>query len=307
MTGHLSFPNTLAGDVPASLSSYFIKDILRDRMRFEGLVITDDLMMNGALAYSGALSRTAREALLAGNDIILFSSTPNLFDPVWTVLAAAMRDDPVFQSRVRESAQRIIETKLNYLKREQVPFVPDLRRIEEELRNPAAATFFLDLAARSVTIVKDTDARGERVFPLSSDRAGRVLLAGSFDDFFTAGISAFPNSTAFWFQGRNAAEFVRMASNVDTIIFCLADINDLVFLRSIRGLGKRVVIFSVLNPVYIQEAPWADAALAVYSYAPESFIAGFSAILGRIPAEGRLPFSLGVSQASGVNAVNSGN
>jgi beta-N-acetylhexosaminidase len=267
-------------------------------MGFEGLVITDDLMMNGALGYVGAVSRTARDALLAGNDIMLFSSTPNLFDPVWTALVAAMRDDPVFKGRVRESAQRIIETKLNYLKREQVPFIPDLRKIAEEIRDPAATAFFLDLAARSVTIVKDTDARGEKVFPLSPDRAGRVLLAGRFGDFFAAGARAFPASTAFRFQGRSAAELALVARNVDTIIFCLADADDLIFLRNLRGLGKRVIIFSVLSPVYIQEAPWADAALAVYSYAPESFIAGFSAILGRMPAEGQLPFTFGANVLS---------
>jgi beta-N-acetylhexosaminidase len=305
MTGHLSFPDTPAGDVPASLSSWFLQEVLRERMGFEGLIITDDLLMNGALGYTGALSRTAREALLAGNDIVMFSSTPNLFDPVWNVLVAAMRDDPVFSSRVRESARRIIETKLNYLKREQgVPFVPDLRKVEQELRDPVAAAFFLDLAARSVTIVKDMDAQGEKVFPLSPEKAGRVLLAGRFGDFFTAGARAFPNSSAFRFQGRSPYELTLVARNVDTVILCLADADDLVFLRNLRGIGKRVIIFSILSPVYIEEATWADAALAVYSYAPESFIAGFSAILGRMPAEGQMPFPLGASQASGTNTVD---
>jgi beta-N-acetylhexosaminidase len=307
MTGHLSFPNTLAGDVPASLSSWFLQDILRERMGFEGLIITDDLLMNGALGYSGAISRTARDAIIAGNDIIMLSRTPNLFDPVWTVLVAAMGDDPVFSSRVRESAQRIVETKLNYLKREQVPFVPDLRKVADELRDPAATAFFLDLAARSVTIVKDTDARGEKVIPLSPERAGRVLLAGRFGDFFTAGRRAFPGSASCGFQGRSWTELVRAAANADTIILCLTDADDLVFLRNLRGIGKRVIIFSVLSPVYIEEAPWADAALAVYSYAPESFIAGFSAILGRMSAEGRLPFPLGASQDSGTSAASTRN
>jgi beta-N-acetylhexosaminidase len=51
-----------------------------------------------------------------------------------------------------------------------------------------------------------------------------------------------------------------------------------------------VILFSVLSPVYLEEVLWVDGALAVYSYAPESFIAGFSAILGRIVPQGRLPF-----------------
>jgi beta-N-acetylhexosaminidase len=54
----------------------------------------------------------------------------------------------------------------------------------------------------------------------------------------------------------------------------------------------------VLNPVYLEVLDWAGGALAVYSYAPESFVAGFSAILGRFPAEGRLPFPVKVKGAA---------
>jgi beta-N-acetylhexosaminidase len=55
----------------------------------------------------------------------------------------------------------------------------------------------------------------------------------------------------------------------------------------------------VLSPAYLDEVSWADGAVAVYSYAPESFIAGFSAIIGRIKGEGKLPFALGMGSLSG--------
>jgi beta-N-acetylhexosaminidase len=74
------------------------------------------------------------------------------------------------------------------------------------------------------------------------------------------------------------------------VIFCLSDRAGLRFLSQLRPLNKKVIVFSVLSPVYLEEVIWADAAVAVYSYAPESFIAGFSAMLGRIPAGGKLPF-----------------
>jgi beta-N-acetylhexosaminidase len=61
-------------------------------------------------------------------------------------------------------------------------------------------------------------------------------------------------------------------------------------------LGKRIIVFSILNPVYLEQVPWIDGAVAVYSYARESFIAGFSAIVGRIPARGELPFNNGTNQ-----------
>jgi beta-N-acetylhexosaminidase len=54
----------------------------------------------------------------------------------------------------------------------------------------------------------------------------------------------------------------------------------------------------VLNPVYLDQVPWVDGALAVYSYAPESFIAGFSTMLGRIGAQGQFPLQAETPAAS---------
>jgi beta-N-acetylhexosaminidase len=287
MSGHIAFPGTPAGEAPASLSSWFLQDILREKIGYRGLIITDDLMMNGATAWSGSLSRAARDALLAGNDIILFSKTPSLYDPVWTFLLETMKKDPSFGERVRDAARRVLEVKLSYIADEKkVPYIPDLRKVDEGITDPEGAAFFLDLAVRSVTAVTNA---GEGVIPLSPEKAGRVLLAGQYGDFFSAGKKAYPGAVSYWYSSASA-ELLYYARNSDTVIFCLSDEAGVGVLQSLRDLGKRVVVFSVLSPVYLDKIPWAAGAVAVYSYAPDSFVAGFSALLGRIPAEGKLPF-----------------
>jgi beta-N-acetylhexosaminidase len=294
MSGHLAFPNTQAGTTPASLSSWFLQDILRDRIRYQGLIITDDLMMNGATAGAGSVSQAAKQALLAGNDIIMFSSTPSLNDRVWTYLAASMKEDPGFRKRVRDAARRVLETKLTCLRGEKaVPYIPDLRKVEASLPDAEGAAFFLDLAARSVTVLS-----GEGIFPLSPEGAGRVLLAGNYTDFFTTGRRAFPGARSYWYSPGSIAELREYAREADTVIFCLSDQEGLTILKSLEALKKRVIVFSVLSPVYLDRVSWVEGAVAVYSYAPESFIAGFSVILGRIPAQGRLPFLREARQAS---------
>jgi beta-N-acetylhexosaminidase len=312
MSGHLAFPNTMAADVPASLSSWFLNDVLRDKIGYQGIIITDDLMMNGATTWAGSLSRAARQALLAGNDIVMLSKTPNLWDPVWTLLINSMKDDPVFRLRVRDACRRVLAVKLEYLRGEKkVPYIPDLAKLETELPNSEGSAFFLDLAARSVTVIKGAapvNASGtgaavdaapsvragmstaSTVIPLKAENAGRVLLAGQYEDFFTLGKAAYPNAASYWYSSsRGTADFAAMARNADTVIFCLSDAGGLPFLRALEPLKKKVIIFSVLSPVYLESVPWADGVVAVYSYARESFAAGFSAILGRIPAGGRLP------------------
>ncbi|MCL2138234.1 MAG: glycoside hydrolase family 3 protein [Treponema sp.] len=300
MSGHLAFPNILAkdhkGNIPASLSSWFLNDVLRKKIGFKGLIITDDLMMNGATLWAGTLSLTAKQALMAGNDIILFSKTPNLFDPVWTMLLNAMKEDDIFCQRVRDAARRTIEIKLTFLRsNKSIPIIPDLKKIEEELPNPEGSIFFLNLAARSVTIVKPSsfslqEKEDSLTFPLKPETAGKVLLAGQYLDFFKVGRAAFPGAVSFWYSSENSADFLNYAKRSDTIIFCLSSAQGVKVLQRLKELKKKIIVLSVLNPVYLEEVPWVDGAVAVYSYAPESFAAGFSAIIGKIPAEGKLPY-----------------
>ena len=301
MSGHLAFPRTQAASAPASLSPWFLKTILRDRIGFAGLIITDDLLMNGATISAGSLSQAAKQALLAGNDMIMLSKTPLLADPVWTALAAALRTEPAFRSRVRDAALRVLTIKLQRLRGPgAVPFTPDLKRAASELPDPAGAAFFLDLAARSVTVVKGA----ETVVPLKAEKAGRVLLAGQYEDFFRAGKKAYPQAQVYWYSASpENAGLPAAAQNADTIIFCLSSASDLDPLRTLQALKKRVILFSVLSPAHLAAAPWVDGAVAVYSYAPESFIAGFSVLLGRIPARGRLPMDETVFGLPGRSAL----
>jgi beta-N-acetylhexosaminidase len=290
MSGHLAFPQMQSGGTPASLSPWFLRDVLRDQIGFDGLVITDDLMMIGATSYLGSLSRTAKLAIEAGNDIIMFSSTPFLTDPVWTLLINSMRTEENFRQIVRSSTRRVLELKLQYMRGENsVPYIPDLARVEAEIPNPQGSAFFLNLAARSVTFVKPNPPGS--VFPLTSENTGRVLLAGKYREFFNFGRMAFPDAAVYHYSGAgNPAEFITHARNADTVIFCLADAADLRLLRNLQNLNKRVIVLSILSPVHVENIPWVTGAVAVYSYAPESFASGFSAMLGRIPAMGRLPY-----------------
>jgi len=290
MSGHLSFPLTRAGTAPASLSPWFLRDVLRDKIGFKGVVITDDLMMYGAFTYMGTISRTAKQAIIAGNDIIMFSNTPALFDPVWIYLINSMRDDMEFRGYVRAAARRVLELKITHLRyNSKITYVPDLKKVEKGLPDQEASAYFMNLAARSVTIVKPVPS--DSVFPLTRENAGRVLLAGKYPYFFNYGKAAFPDALTFrYYNGAEPAEIAYYANNADTVIFCLSDNYDLYLLQNLQYLNKRVIVLSVLSPAFLESVPWITGAVAVYSYASTSFAAGFSAITGKIPAQGILPY-----------------
>jgi beta-N-acetylhexosaminidase len=292
MSGHIAFPQTEGGNRPASLSRYFLTDILRDEIGYDGLVVTDDISMNGATFAAGSQWRAALEALEAGNDIIMSSGNPALNGPLWTNLLAEMRRSESFNKRVREAATRIIAAKLEYLKPDTAPpLIPDTRRIQEHIPEAEALDFFQDLASRAATIVMENSPG---VFPLAPETAGNVLLAGPYLEFFSAGRKAFPAAKSIWASPEYRSDFLAMARAADTIIFCLRDAQGAALLQAARNLGKKVIVLSVLNPVYLESLGWIDGAVAVYADHEESFLAGFSAITGRIKAEGAVPFDLKV-------------
>jgi beta-N-acetylhexosaminidase len=290
MSGHIAFPMTRAGSAPASLSSWLLRDVLRDRIGFKGVIVTDDLMMVGATSYMGSLARTAKQAIIAGNDIIMFSNTPLLYDPVWIFLINSMGSENDFRQHVRAAARRVLELKLIYLRgNSKIPYIPDIKKVEKGLPDPEGSAYFLNLAARSVTIVKPVPANS--VFPLTRETAGRVLLAGRFPYFFNYGRAAFPNASVYRYStDADPNDILYYAGNADTVIFCLYDNFDLYLLRNLQHLNKRVIVLSVLSPASLESVPWIAGAVAVYSYARESFAAGFSAITGKIPAHGILPY-----------------
>ena len=293
MSGHIAFPKTQAGNKPASLSRYFLTDILRNEIGYKGLVVTDDISMNGATFAAGSQWRAAFEALEAGNDLIMSSGNPAFDGPLWGNLLAEMRRSEPFNKRVREAATRVIAAKLEYLKSPNAPpFIPDIGKIRGHIPDAGAVDFYRDLASRAATIVMEKE-RG--VFPLTPETAGNVLLAGSDLTFFSVGKKAFPNAKSILAAPEFQSDFLAMARNAGAIIFCLRDAKDAAVLHAARYLGKKTIVLSVLNPAYLEGLGWIDGAVAVYSDYEESFLAGFSAITGRIEAEGKLPLKLNLN------------
>lgn len=271
MSGHLSYPQIEPSGAPASLSKYFLTDLLRNQLGFDGIIITDDMMMTGATSYAGSLSNAVRLAIEAGNDIILSSTTARLNESLWTKNLELMGNDSKFYNRVKESAYRVIKAKLDYYKSNTVapsPLYPDSETLDRYIPDAEGDAFFFQQACRSITVEK----QGQ--LPITQENSGRVLLLGSLNSFFTAAKLRFPQASEFRFSyetGPNETQWVldnlpKTASNYDTVIICVSSENHAKIANYFKNSKQRVIILSTMSPIIAESLTWADTILLGYSW-----------------------------------------
>ncbi len=122
MTAHLLAP--LWDSRPATLSAVALQEWLRQKLGFQGVVITDDLEM-GAIAGRLSVAQAAREALAAGADLLLIC---NNWQAAWDT-ARLLAADARLTARARESAAR-----LERLRRSLPASTPSLAEVRQYFR-----------------------------------------------------------------------------------------------------------------------------------------------------------------------------
>jgi beta-N-acetylhexosaminidase len=265
--------------------------MLRERMGFDGLVVTDDLFMTAA-AVPGGFPEICVQAVKAGNDILMVSRILEFSEEAWMRLLREYRGDPEFKARVRQSALRVLRAKQAYLKPKGPSGIAPRSERASLLQSRDARTFFTDQAYRSATVLEGAG------LPLAPG-AARILLAGSFSDFFAEGADRYPGAEAFRFTyqpGPEALEaelesFRARVRGAGAVVVGVANSTGAAFARAAVRMGVPVYLVSVFSPAFALDAGPIVGGVAVYNGSRESYAAAFAVLSGAVEGCGILPIS----------------
>jgi beta-N-acetylhexosaminidase len=167
MVGHGSYPQIEKPGVPATLSYRITTRLLRDTAGFTGVAITDDMEMH-AVSDLGSFESISEQALMAGNDVILYCSQIERLGDLQQFFRTRTSRDSGFAARAGEAARRAEGYRL-HIERLRAGAPPPVATFEELL---AEAGRFCDAFAQTRPGRERSETASERPSP-GTGKTGR--------------------------------------------------------------------------------------------------------------------------------------
>lgn len=180
MAGHIALPeyvryfNPQATKeellMPATLSKYILTDLLRGKMNFNGLVVTDASHM---VAMTSAMKRSEMlpTAIAAGSDLFLFFNDP---DEDFGYMMDGYKKGIITDERLEEALTRILGTKaaLGLHKKAKTEILQPKEEAMAKIGLPENTAIEAEVSDKAITLVKNK----EGIFPITPEKHKRVLL-----------------------------------------------------------------------------------------------------------------------------------
>src|SRR5437588_445732 len=165
MVAHVTIPALEPDtDKVATTSHKIVTDLLKDKMHFQGLIVTDALEMHGLTRLypengPNPAGRAAVDAVKAGNDMVLL---PSDLDGAFKGLVEAVKSNEISQQQIESSVLRILRAKASLgLHKARLVKLEDVARV---VSRPESIDFAQQVADSATTLVRDNG----QVLPLSS-------------------------------------------------------------------------------------------------------------------------------------------
>ncbi|MFF5984741.1 glycoside hydrolase family 3 protein [Streptomyces olindensis] len=302
MTAHLMVPALDDSGDPATLSRPILTGILREKLGYDGVVVTDSLGMEGVRTKYGD-DRVPVLALKAGVDQLL--NPPDL-DLAWNAVLTAVRGGELTEARLDESVLRILRLKAK-LGLFRSPYVTQ-DGVDRTVGTRAHLAAADRIAERTTTLLVNEG----RLLPLSRRRHPRVLVVGA-DPASPSGTTGPPTgvlagaltelgftatalSTGTTPSAAAIARAVAAARDADAVVAATYNVGagsaQKTLVEQLAATGRPVVAVAIRNPYDVAHLPSATACLAAYSWTDVELRAAARVVAGRVEPRGKLPVAV---------------
>ena len=304
MIAHLYIPSL--DDRPnraSTLSENIVTDLLQKEMGFEGLIFTDALNMRGVSAFYNP-GKLDVEALLAGNDVLLFSEDiPRAIEEI----KMAIDQKLISQKEIDRRCRKILFAKawcgLNKYK----PI--DTASLSEDLHKSEAEFVNMQLYESAMTLLKNEEA-AVPVMKLAEKKIASITIGAANENDFNTSIDRYCDFDAFSYSLKPSNDEIAKAldelKEYNLVLITIHDMNQRPYQNF--GINKQLnslldsltsqhnVILNILgNPYCLNKFEGAHKAKAILvSYEEESLAQDISGqmIFGGLPVKGKLPVSV---------------
>ncbi|KAK0392957.1 hypothetical protein NLU13_2451 [Sarocladium strictum] len=310
MTAHISLPQLTGSDIPATLSSEAIK-ILREDLKFNGVIMTDCLEMDGIRATHGT-EKGAVMAFQAGVDNVMICHTYDVQTAAIDRVCAALAEGTLSAKGIESSLERLAALKRRFTSwenalREREP--AELVSINEETKKLADRLY-----AESVTLVREKSGvlplpRGAKTVFLSP--GSNVPAGGAVDSGTIVQATRVP-----WTASTFVDAIQKFNEKVESIRFSEADLsesqwrtledaevvivatrnakespyqNELTLKVVERLAAAKIAVVATCNPYDFLDEAQVSTYLAAYEPTYEAFVAATNILYGEAEARGSLP------------------
>ncbi|MEV0931310.1 glycoside hydrolase family 3 protein [Streptomyces phaeochromogenes] len=299
MTAHIMVPALDPSGDPATLSRPILTGILRERLGYDGVVVTDSLGMEGVRTKYGD-DRVPVLALNAGVDQLL---NPPKLDVAWNAVLQAVRGGELTEARLDESILRVLrlKAKLGLLKD---PYVTG-RGVDRVVGISSHLKAADRIAERTTTLLVNSGG----LLPLSRRTHRNVLVVGA-DPASPSGTTGPPTtvlgaaltelgftatvlSTGTAPTDATIAKAVAAAQGVDAVLVGTYNVtaasSQRTLVNQLLATGRPVVALAIRNPYDVAQLPDVKAYLAAYSWTDVELRAAVRVLAGRADPVGELP------------------
>ncbi len=304
MTAHVAVPALDPQGVPATVSPAILTGVLRQQLKFNGIIVTDAMEMQGLMDMFDTREASVR-ALEAGADVLLM---PKRADEAIAGVMAAVKSGRITKKRLDESVLKVLTAKARLGLNRMKPSNPET--IASVIGSPEDDEVAQQVAERAVTLVKDSkdmlpvrNAETVSLLVLAESRSGqqgRRLIEEVKKRAPNMKITLLDS-------GMSKEDIDRVAQSTTgssaVIVAAYATVNagrgDVALGGQYPALMTEllsgtvpVTLAALGNPYLLRTFPDVKAYLTTYSTTPSSEAALAKALFGEIRITGRLPVSI---------------